>query len=682
MSKRILQAAIFLLIIIVICAAIYSFSKKPSTVIKKAELVVDDSSRARAPNHKRRIVHVSINNSWPDSFLDKQGTPQGLLIDILNEIANYENWQLIYIMDEWQTGLEKLKNCEVELKVSIALTKERDMIFDFSAEPAYLDWANVIVNDLNIQNILDLNNRKVAITHQGFFPMEFQNLCTGFGISPQFIRFQTDEDILMALERKQVDAGVIPHVFAVLNAHKYNVKFSPIVFSPIGVFFATPEGKYGELLETIDRYLIMWKKDHDSFYYETLGKWIYSEKTRAIVPHWILVFLGIGVGLVAFLFIWVRILRYQVKRRTYALQESEKRFFTLFENSPASLWEEDFSEVKSYLQSIESEIDNNIEHYLTIHPEVLAQCAKRVKIIDVNQATLKLHGAKTKEELLENLNTTFTSDSYPTFQKEIIAIQHGIHYLETEAVVKTLDGIERYINLQWQVSPQHKETLSRVLISITDITERKLTEDKNKALLIEKELLLKEVHHRIKNNMYTIKGLLAMQIDSENNPSAYASLKDAESRVQSIIMLYDRLHCTDNYRELSVKAYLEPLAEEIIHSFSKNRKITLTTEIDDFILNLQQLTPLGIIINELLTNMMKHAFIGQNRGTIFISVSLRDKNLKIVLRDNGVGIPESISFSNPSGFGMKIVSMLLEQFRGNIQIERDKGTKFILEFIL
>jgi len=213
-----------------------------------------------------------------------------------------------------------------------------------------------------------------------------------------------------------------------------------------------------------------------------------------------------------------------------------------------------------------------------------------------------------------------------------------------------------------------------------DITERNSAEEKIKNLLMEKELLLKEVHNRIKNNMNTIKGLLSLQLSAEGDTSAAESLKDAESRVQSMILLYDRLYCADNYRELSVKDYLQRLAEEIVNSFPNRGVVKIKTEIDDFILNIQTLSPLGIIINELLTNMMKYAFVERECGVISISASLKDNLVKVVIEDNGVGIPESVSFEKSRGFGLDLVGMLTGQIGGTVKIERGAGTKFVLEF--
>ncbi|HNX22697.1 MAG TPA: histidine kinase dimerization/phosphoacceptor domain -containing protein [Spirochaetota bacterium] len=265
-------------------------------------------------------------------------------------------------------------------------------------------------------------------------------------------------------------------------------------------------------------------------------------------------------------------------------------------------------------------------------------------------------------------------------EKDFKAIEAGKPTINEEWITFANSGCR--VLLETIKTPMFDDngTLIGVLGIGRDITERRQTEDKVKNLLMEKELLLREVHHRIKNNMNTIKGLLTLQLSAEENPSVAASLRDAESRVQSMIMLYDRLYSTENCRELSVKDYLQSLTTEIIGSFPNMDIVKIVTEIDDFVLNVNVLTPLGIIVNELLTNMMKYAFTGRESGILNISAVMKDSKVRVVVQDNGIGIPDSVSFEKSTGFGLNLVSMLTEQIGGSIRIERAGGTKFILEF--
>jgi len=224
------------------------------------------------------------------------------------------------------------------------------------------------------------------------------------------------------------------------------------------------------------------------------------------------------------------------------------------------------------------------------------------------------------------------------------------------------------------------DKVEMVVVYSRDITERKLAEEQIKSLLSEKELLLREVHHRIKNNMATMMGLLLMQANSQEDSSVAAALKDAANRLKSMSVLYDKLYRSENPREMPAQNYLTPLVHEIVRTFSTNITVKTETAIDDFIISVESLAPLGIIINELITNSMKYAFHGKNDGLISISATKKDSHVTIIIADNGIGIPDSIDLENSSGFGLQLVRMLTEQIDGVIKIERSKGTKFVLEF--
>jgi len=213
-----------------------------------------------------------------------------------------------------------------------------------------------------------------------------------------------------------------------------------------------------------------------------------------------------------------------------------------------------------------------------------------------------------------------------------------------------------------------------------DISNRKLAEFEIRSLLAEKELILKEVHHRLKNNMNTVKGLLSLQIDFLKDPGAISALQDTIRRVDSMSVLYDKLYLSHNFCDISVLTYLPFLIDEIIANFPGSEFVRVEKKIDDFVLEVKTLQPLGIIINELLTNIMKYAFTARDNNLITVSATLTEQKVSIIISDNGNGIPESVTFENSTGFGMQLVGMLTEQIDGKINIERENGTRFVLEF--
>ena len=212
-----------------------------------------------------------------------------------------------------------------------------------------------------------------------------------------------------------------------------------------------------------------------------------------------------------------------------------------------------------------------------------------------------------------------------------------------------------------------------------DLTERKNAEEK-KRLLSEKETLLKEVHHRIKNNMGTIRSLLQLQASSLSEPSAILALEDAGNRVQSMMVLYDSLYQSASFNELPVLRYFPDLVDRIVANFPTNGRVRVEKEFDDFILDAKRLQVLGIVVNELLTNCMKYSFEGRAEGLIRVSARLAGNRVSFEVRDDGVGLPESIDFDNTTGFGLNLVRLLTRQLEGSLRLERGGGTRIILEF--
>lgn len=311
--------------------------------------------------------------------------------------------------------------------------------------------------------------------------------------------------------------------------------------------------------------------------------------------------------------------------------------------------------------------------YIDNSPDGVFVVDNKGRYLEVNRAAVAISGLSRQELLSRKISKAFLEISSETGKSYFdTLIENGSAKGE---FIFTPRGESRWLSID-----AVKLSDDRCLGFVKDVTERKEAEKKIRLLLDEKDILLKEVHHRIKNNMTSIKGLLSLQISAEKNSSARESLKNAENRVQTLITLYSRLYCTDNYRELSINTYLCPLATDIIKSFQNNSNMLLNLDVEDLNLNIQLLTPLGIIVNEVLSNIMKHAFIGLDKGVIWLSFSLQKKTARLIIQDNGIGIPASVDFENPIGFGMQIVRMLVEQLGGEIIIKRDNGTKFILEF--
>lgn len=216
-----------------------------------------------------------------------------------------------------------------------------------------------------------------------------------------------------------------------------------------------------------------------------------------------------------------------------------------------------------------------------------------------------------------------------------------------------------------------------------DMTKRVETENTIRSLLHEKDILLQEVHHRIKNNMYTISNLLYLQSESLTDQSAVTALNDARNRIQSMMIIYDKLYRSSDYKNISVKNYLNNLIDEIFSVYPQSEKIKIEKNLDDFVINSNTLFHIGIIVNEIITNSFKYAFPDVRKGVIKIRAEQINDNLaEISISDDGIGFYSSEIIQKKSGFGLNLITLLVEQMNATVELNGHEGTDFRIRFML
>ncbi len=194
------------------------------------------------------------------------------------------------------------------------------------------------------------------------------------------------------------------------------------------------------------------------------------------------------------------------------------------------------------------------------------------------------------------------------------------------------------------------------------------------------EIILKEVHHRIKNNMTMIMSLLSWQSSNhKDNIEAVQILQEAEDRIRGMMLLYDKLYTSNYTTKVSSKDYFESLINEIIINYSNKYKINTNITIDEFMIGSKMIFNLGLIVNELIVNCMKYAF-NSDGGNITVNMSKDNNTITLIIEDDGVGLPDDFKIETISSFGLTLVKVLVEQFFGTINIDVKKGTKFSMKF--
>ncbi len=444
---------------------------------------------------------------------------------------------------------------------------------------------------------------------------------------------------------------------------------------------------------------------------------------RVVPPFWRTLWFYIFLGMIAlttvfFILFYLRKLRFEVSERIQkekALKESEEEFRVLFDTTPVSSWLEDFSGVKKHFEALREEGISDIETYFREHPEGIEKCMQGVKIKDVNQATLDLHQAKSKEQLIQGLETTFTPESLIVFKKGMIDVWNGKTQATYDAVIRTFNDEVRYVTMSYKVTPGHEESLDQVLITLVDITEKTLAyKQKNKLKMQLQQAQKMEaigtlaggIAHDFNNILAVMLGYAEMARDDSSPESTFArnlgkvleSGNRAKDLVQQILAF--------SRQSQMEKIPLQPVS--VVKEAVKMLRPSLPSTIE---INQDFNSVTGLIladptqIHQIVMNLCTNAFhaMEETGGTLGISlkeVYLSSEDLvhepdveagtfvQLSIIDSGLGIAPEIKkkifdpyfttkeTGKGTGMGLAIVHGIVKSYGGSISLysELGKGT--------
>jgi PAS domain S-box-containing protein len=222
----------------------------------------------------------------------------------------------------------------------------------------------------------------------------------------------------------------------------------------------------------------------------------------------------------------------------------------------------------------------------------------------------------------------------------------------------------------------------RLITYVRDNTDHKKYEKTIRKSLKEKETLLAEIHHRVKNNLAIISGLLQMQVFNTEDKNLLAKLQESQSRIQSIAMVHEKLYSSETFSEIAIDKYINDLLNTIEDSMNDFKKdIRVNTDMESIRLTVGQAIPCGLLLNEMITNCYKHAFEGSDEGKIDISIRENEGRITLSVEDNGIGLPEDFNIEQQPSLGMTIINTLTAQLDGQLEVDSgDFGSRFSLAF--
>ncbi|MCK9151859.1 sensor histidine kinase [Methanobacterium alcaliphilum] len=233
------------------------------------------------------------------------------------------------------------------------------------------------------------------------------------------------------------------------------------------------------------------------------------------------------------------------------------------------------------------------------------------------------------------------------------------------------------IPLLWGVGVIVVLVVIRQLISIYEI---KKAEESLKKSLNEKEIMLKEIHHRVKNNLQIVSSLISLQSNNVSSEEDLELFKKSRDRIKSMSMIHENLYQSDNLAQINFNNYLQTMTQQLLVSYDLHGKLDYNLDCDDVYLGIETAIPCGLLVNEIISNSMKHAFPEGESGLITVQLKSLPDKYQLIISDNGVGLPENLDLKNCNSLGLQLVQNLSKQINGELDIKNNQGTQFKIEF--
>ena len=627
-----------------------------------AEFLRDNPAKERNADPHTRTVYVGIYQNPPKIFIDEMGLPAGIFVDLLNEIAEKENWNLIYVPCKWSDCLESLEEHRIDLMPDVAYSRARDERYDFHDTPVIDSWSQVYANaSTRVSTLSDLDGRRIAVLKQGIQEGIFEQMMNGFGFTVTFVEAETYEEAFFLAHHGYADAVLSNHFIGDYLYQNYELTKTPVVLNPSSLYFATAQGLNHDLLDAIERHLEEWRSQPDSYYYRTLADWS-EEPPEPTVPRYIIWIIVITGGFLALSAGIILLLRRQVRAKTNHLVEanesirkSEEKYRLLVENLNDVIFNLDARGNITYVSPVAKSIFSYREN------EVLGKPFSEYVHAD------DLPG------LLVSLGETAGGMLNP-YEFRMVDKDGSIRHVRTSS--RPIERNGRYVGMTGV---------------LTDITERKNMEEQ----LIQAEKLsslggiLSGVAHELNNPLTAIIG----------NAQLLSQKKITGDIKQRLDIIYEEsFRCTKIVggllafaREHKPERIMTDINQVIMEAYRLREyelrvdDISLKTELDE---TLPEISADPYHIQQVLINLINnahHALRGQGGGSLMIKSRSAENSIIIECIDDGPGIPDEIKqkifdpffttkeAGEGTGLGLSICYGIIKEHDGSIEVESHPG---------
>jgi ABC-type amino acid transport substrate-binding protein/two-component sensor histidine kinase len=630
----------------------------------------------------RRILVGGDESYPPFEFLDDQGNPAGFNVDLTRAIAREMGFEVEIKLGPWSQITAMLARGEIDLIQGMMYSPERDRVFDFAH--GHTIHQHVVVGRSGGRrgipsSLEELRGRSIAV-QDGDIMHEFalQN-----GLAGNLHVVETQETALGMVASGQIDYALgsrlaAMHLIRENGWDNLDVGRQSLVSQEYG--FAVLSGNMG-MLSTFSEGLAVVQESGE--YHDIHHQWLggltpvtYSvwQVSRVALLSLVPVLIVLT-GIIA----WNRSLRKQVLRSTAELRRNVQRTQWLNTIATSYLLRRNAS---SLFQHAIATLDDNFTGVRTV-----------LLVVDSNGVLKSERNAGVLSQGVSLASDPALLDSFRRESRVVLdstsetLVGQGVRAMA--AVLIQREGERRRFLAFLGSAPQNwsdhelltlEEHANMLTIILENETNQNRINTANRTLessLHEKETLLKEVHHRVKNNLNVIVSLLRLQEDQiDSVESARGAFEQSRNRIYSMALVHESLYRSENLAEIELDQYIRKLVDQLRESFSGHRDIRYTCNLAPIKMDITRAVPCGIIINELVSNAQKHAFPGARSGEITVSLVAKGPSAVVLtIRDDGIGMPEQFSGSEAKTLGLQLIDVLSAQIRATLTFSTDGGTQ-------
>ncbi|WP_304241971.1 transporter substrate-binding domain-containing protein [Gracilinema caldarium] len=614
-------------------------------------LIAQDDIQKEKPPIQIRVV--CDDNYPPYVFRDETGALQGIIPD------QWRAWSLVtgigvqFDAMDWAKAQAEMRTGKADVIDSIFRTPEREQFYDFLSP--YADIPVSVYSHKSIgglAKIQDLKGFRIAVK-EGDAAVE---VLKEKGIR-DFLFFPSYETIIRAAKNDEVRIFCIDEPPAEYFLYKYRLdqEFHKVLTLYSGQFHRAVLKTRSPLRDGRDLYQVLSKgfaAISPSVYTEINDRWMGQHIGRTVNWIPILIVLAIALGITLVLSLFIVALRLEVARRTAELIQKNRALLA-------------------------SERKNRA--FISALPDLFLTLDREGRYIDIKTSNPAILIGDEKELLGHSIAEVGLPPDLVT--KMLDAISRALSSQGVVVIEYDLDVIEGRRHFEARIVRLAGEA-DLVLFIVRDTSAQHDMQEQLARSLREKETLLREIHHRVKNNLQVVSSLIHLQSAALNNEQDRGLLEETQQRIRTMAQVHELLYRSDRFSSIEMTDYLEQLLDELSSAYYETRvRVEVQMDIDPMEVSIDIATPLGLIFNEAVTNAFKYAYGGREKGELRISLKRHKNGLRcFTIADDGPGLPENWQEKAKTSLGFTLIETLVQQIKGHLEVLGTAGTTLIITF--